>query len=308
MFKNKLKFLKEQSKDKYGSANFYRVILLVIAYFYFVSGLFYYNIPTGADPIPLAHRGFIIFLSIILFIISYFNDWLKRRLETASYLIVYSVLAHLAYITYFYSFQYNLAVALIGSMIIANLFFKGNQVLLYCNVALALFVGLTLLLAEELSISFRLYYFAFYLSSAAFTSIVSYQKFKTRQQLDKLNQEQKILLNNTDTQIWYLKDYDSYGKVNQAHADFLGYEKEEIENKKLADVLSFEEAKICRKGNKKVFEDKKKNKSEEWVKNHRGERRLLSIRKIPKINEQNEVEFVVCSAEDITKKRQGKKN
>ena len=304
MLKNKLEFIKEQSKDKYGSSNFYRFILLVIAYFYFVSGLFYYNIPTGEDPIPAGHRGFFIFLTIILFLISYLNDWLKKRIETTVYIVVYSVLAHLAYITYFNSFQHNLALALIGSMIIANLFFKGNQVLIYCNLALAVFVGLTLVMAENILLSFRLYFFAFYLTSALFTSIVSYQKFKSKEKLDNLNQEQKILLNNTDTQIWYLRDYDNYGKVNQAHADFLGYAKEEIENKKLAEILSYEEAQLCKESSKKVFKKKKKIESEIWLKNHRGEKRLLSIRKIPKINEQNEVEFVVCSAEDITAKKQ----
>lgn len=258
MFKTSFDHIKE--KIKYGSLNFYYIILLAIAYFYFISGLFYYNIPVRQDPIPLRHRGYIILFTISLLILSYLNDWTKEKIETVTYILVYSVLIHLAYIAYLNFYDSYLALVLIAFMIIINLFFKGNKVAFYCNIVMALFVGSTLFITEELSISFKLYYFAIYLSAALFSFVVSYQKVRASNSLDSLNQKQNILLNNIDTQIWYLKDYDRYGKVNQAHADFLGLNKEDIENKKLSDVVSPEEAKINKTVNKKIFKRKNQNK------------------------------------------------
>ena len=39
------------------------------------------------------------------------------------------------------------------------------------------------------------------------------------------NEEQEILLENIDTQLWYLKDEKTYGKVNDSHARFMGLAK-----------------------------------------------------------------------------------
>ncbi len=72
-------------------------------------------------------------------------------------------------------------------------------------------------------------------------------------------------------------------------------------------ILDTTEAQICNISNKKVFNEKNKIYSEEWLENDVGEKRLLKITKNPKLNEKGEVEYVVCSAEDITENKENEK-
>ncbi len=117
-------------------------------------------------------------------------------------------------------------------------------------------------------------------------------------------EEQALLLDNIDTQIWYLKDAETYGAVNQAHADFFRVKNEDLENKSLYDIMESENEVItCITGYKDVFEKKQQVRTEEWVTDGKGENRLLSITKTPKLDHNNNVEYVVCSAEDITERR-----
>ncbi len=132
-------------------------------------------------------------------------------------------------------------------------------------------------------------------------------KFDIYQKMTKNYEEKKMILDTIDTQIWYLKDPETYGKVNQAHADFIGFDKSEIENKKLNEFLSEKEVKVCNFSNQQVFKKKKKIKTEEWLENNKGEKRLIAITKNPKLNQKGEVEYVVCSAEDITVQKEKEK-
>jgi len=132
-------------------------------------------------------------------------------------------------------------------------------------------------------------------------------KYEIHKKMLKNNEEKKMILDTIDTQIWYLKDPETYGKVNQAHADFIGFNKSDIENKKLTKFLAKEEVEVCNTGNQKVFRDKKKIRTEEWLENHEGKKRLLAITKNPKLNKKGEVEYVVCSAEDITARKEKEK-
>ncbi|ADI74037.1 PAS/PAC sensor signal transduction histidine kinase [Methanohalobium evestigatum Z-7303] len=118
------------------------------------------------------------------------------------------------------------------------------------------------------------------------------------------NKVQYLLLDQTETQLWYLVDEYNYGGANKAHADFLGINKKDLENANLYDFLSKEEAESCVKGNKQVFKTKENTYTEEWVQNGKGEKKLLSITKSPIIDSCGNVEFVTCSAEDITEKRE----
>jgi len=120
-------------------------------------------------------------------------------------------------------------------------------------------------------------------------------------------EEQKLLLDNIQTQIWYLKDAKTYGAINKAHAEFISLRKEDIEYKTLYDVLRKEEAEAFISHNKKVFDEKTKVQTETWVINGRGEKRLLSIIKTPKLDDNENVEYVVCSGEDITEYRNTEK-
>ncbi|MEA1895136.1 MAG: GAF domain-containing protein [Euryarchaeota archaeon] len=117
------------------------------------------------------------------------------------------------------------------------------------------------------------------------------------------SEEQRLLLDNIDTQIWYLSDTEVYGAVNKAHAEFFGADKEDLEGSNLYDILGRAEAKVCIDGNREVFEKRKHIRTEEWIKNSREESRLLSITKTPKLNDDGDVEYVICAAEDVTERK-----
>lgn len=113
-------------------------------------------------------------------------------------------------------------------------------------------------------------------------------------------EEINFIIDSLETQIWFLKNIETYGKINEAHAQFIGKNIEAIEDHKYDDFLSEEEAESCRINNQKVFKEKEKTKSTEWAKNAEDEYRLLEIVRNPKLNDHGEVEYVICSAIDIT--------
>ena len=116
-------------------------------------------------------------------------------------------------------------------------------------------------------------------------------------------EEQNLLLDNIQTQIWYLTDEKTYGAVNRAHAEFLDLDKKDVEQKTLYDTLGKAEADVFVVHNRKVFNGQNKVHAEEWVVNGRGEKRLLSMNIFPKLDDDGNVEYVVCSGEDITEYR-----
>ncbi len=122
-------------------------------------------------------------------------------------------------------------------------------------------------------------------------------------------EELELLLENIGTQIWYLKNVNTYGAVNKAHADFMGCQKSDLEHKDLFDLLSKEEADICLHGNRRVFEEKQVVFTDEWrILNGNGEKRLLHITKNPKLDKNGNVEFVICTAEDITERKRAEES
>ncbi|MDY0040217.1 MAG: response regulator, partial [Desulforhabdus sp.] len=127
---------------------------------------------------------------------------------------------------------------------------------------------------------------------------------EARDELVKKVQEQDLLLDCVETMIWYLTDAETYGAVNEATAKFLGMTKSDLIGKRLAEVLSREQAEQHLAGNREVFKSHKQIRSDEWLKDYRGEARLLTITKTPKLNDQGAIEYVVCSAHDITEYRQ----
>jgi len=126
--------------------------------------------------------------------------------------------------------------------------------------------------------------------------------------LEKRVEEQKLLLDNIQTQIWYLKDAKTYGAVNKAHAQFLNLEKKGIEHKAISEVLGKEEAELFMAHNQKVFDQKIRVQTEDWLKNGKGEKRLLSMVFTPKLDNNGYVEYVVCSGEDITDYRRAEES
>ena len=118
--------------------------------------------------------------------------------------------------------------------------------------------------------------------------------------LKRKMEEQALLLNTIDTQIWYLTDPETYGSVNQSRADFLGKRREEIEGKRLYDFYSHDVADVCKAGNAEVFQSRRTVYTEELIPNAAGEPRWISITKTPKLDEHGDLEYVVCAGTDIT--------
>ncbi len=128
-----------------------------------------------------------------------------------------------------------------------------------------------------------------------------------RKQAEKLLKqksiEKRLLLDTIPTQIWYMIDIETYGAVNQAHADFLGLPIQAIAHKKQEEFLAADVAAINRESNIRVFNTGLPVVTEAWITNPFGERRLIHITKTPKLDEQGRVEFVVCAGNDITELR-----
>ncbi len=121
--------------------------------------------------------------------------------------------------------------------------------------------------------------------------------------LEQAAMERRILLDNIHTQVWYLTDEQTYGAVNKAHADFVGVKAEDLAFKDMEDIFPQKVFEACRVDNKEVFSTGRPVRTEEWAQDASGEQRLLSILKSPKIGEDGSVEYVVCSAEDITERK-----
>lgn len=121
--------------------------------------------------------------------------------------------------------------------------------------------------------------------------------------LRKSEENQRILLDNIQTQVWYLIDDHTYGAVNEAHATFIGMGKDQMSFKSLFDVFPEKASLKLQQENSEVFRTSKPIYSESWIRNAAGEKRLISTAKIPKLNTAGKVEYVVCSADDITEEK-----
>lgn len=126
------------------------------------------------------------------------------------------------------------------------------------------------------------------------------ERVRTEQHLKRKTEEQSMLLETMDAQVWYLNDAETYGTANRAHVEFLGLRKEDVEHRKLTDFLKEDVAKICIEGNRLVFENREAVKTTEWIPDVTGEHRLIAITKTPKVNEDGEVDYVICVGTDIT--------
>ncbi len=115
--------------------------------------------------------------------------------------------------------------------------------------------------------------------------------------------ERRILLDNIQTQVWYLTGEYTYGAVNKAHADFVGAKAEDLAFRNMYDIFPEDIVEVCRRSNVEVFSTGKPVRTEEWVPDASGRQRLLFINKSPKINHHGLVEYVVCSADDITEQK-----
>lgn len=123
---------------------------------------------------------------------------------------------------------------------------------------------------------------------------------------DRFNTElygQSILLDNSDVQIWSLKNTTVYGKVNEAHAKFFGKDKSELQFQDLYDIFPHDVAnRLCEK-NLVLFQVNDKAEREFTIKNSMGEERLLLVKSRPIKDYEGNIEYLVCTGEDITEER-----
>lgn len=137
----------------------------------------------------------------------------------------------------------------------------------------------------------------------AFVEDVTEQE-NLRRQNAAFEEQWRILIDTIATQVWYLKDATTYGQVNQAYAAFRGRPKSDFTGRSLFDVFPESQAEAFVASNRLVFETGKSYKDLVTIPNIEGNLRILSITKTPKLSDSGSVEYVVCSAEDVTEREQ----
>ncbi len=133
--------------------------------------------------------------------------------------------------------------------------------------------------------------------------VLEKRRISRREEERQTAREQSLLLNHIGTQVWFLKDEKTYGTVNDAFADFLGVSRAKLENRPIAEIYPDDVAQALILSNRLVFETATPVVGEEWRRNRDGVQRLLRIEKIPILNHSGRAASVICSAEDITDRK-----
>jgi diguanylate cyclase (GGDEF)-like protein/PAS domain S-box-containing protein len=121
-----------------------------------------------------------------------------------------------------------------------------------------------------------------------------------KKELSKKLKDQNLLLDDINIHVWTFKDEETYGLVNKAHAEFINKSKEEIEDQNIYNIYPKEEAERSIKCNSRVFREKVEVYTEEIYKDKNGEDRILAITRTPRLDEIGQVDYLICSAADIT--------
>jgi len=125
---------------------------------------------------------------------------------------------------------------------------------------------------------------------------------KTEEALQRTVESQVLLLDHIDTMLWYMEDEETFGKVNQSFANFFNRTKEALENSRLVDLLDDQEYRRVLENNDQVFKTKRKTREKHHITNGLGKKRMLAVTKTPKVDKWGAVEYIICSAEDITER------
>ncbi len=115
----------------------------------------------------------------------------------------------------------------------------------------------------------------------------------------KRNIDLMLILDKLCVYSWTLTSPETFGILNQTYLDFLGKNRYEMESKNFYDIFSKREANLFSSANKKAFEMKTITISKETMKNFKKEKKTFSIMRIPKLDDNDEVEFVICIAREL---------
>ncbi len=120
--------------------------------------------------------------------------------------------------------------------------------------------------------------------------------------LRQKNMEQRMLLDHVPLQIWFVTDPRTQGAVNKARAEFLGRPVQEVSHKPYMEIMDRETALQGVELNRQVFVTKSAVFTEDWFLDAQGSSRFLAVTRTPKLDPEGDVEFVVCTAQDITER------
>ena len=290
-------------KIEYDRLSFARFLAVIIAISYIICGFIYKSYTPTNDPFAFRLRLIISLIFIMLYLLSYFNKMIKDNFYDIICFSSYMAIFQLLYMAFINNFSLNYSYSLIIVIIIANLIFQINNKIIWYNVTI---VGLSIILLYSSNLDNNF----LHIYTSAFSYLINMINYQTEKKLQenirKNLKEQEMLLNTIDIQVWYMTDYTTYGKVNKAHADFMGKDKESLKHENIYDLFDEDIGNILIKNNKQIFTDRKQIELQEWIENKDGEQRLLNIKKIPKLNSDGTVEYIICQAEDITKQKKAK--
>jgi len=133
------------------------------------------------------------------------------------------------------------------------------------------------------------------------------EKRNIERRMKRTMEEQSTPLDNIDTQIWIATDPETCGVSNRARSLFMGRSKEELEGKKLGDILRPEDASTCIESNRMAFQGETVTRPE-WLQTTQGNMRCTLVTKTPMMNEREGVECIVCTAKDVTEFERSKES
>ncbi len=117
-----------------------------------------------------------------------------------------------------------------------------------------------------------------------------------------------FLIDEIDVMVWSLKTENILSFVNKSLADFFGNGKGYYKNENNEYSFTKQEKELIFDNyNRLVFKQKRQISTEKWISNYKGERRLLSITKVPKLSADGSITDVICTASDITEQERLKR-
>jgi PAS domain S-box-containing protein len=115
--------------------------------------------------------------------------------------------------------------------------------------------------------------------------------------------ELMLLLDSINIQIWYLVDKATFGAVNKAHAEFLGFNKEDLEYRKFENVLPSEKRDFWIEINDRAFNEGRQVQVEKLIEDAEGKKRIILITMTPSYDENKKIKHVICTGEDVTEQK-----